>query len=68
MQATTQKLPTQRKAGLFTGWSDNTLAGLARRQALLGYRFLLPMVLRLLIFTSGSVLVSFGLSFYDWNE
>lgn len=67
MQATTQKLPTQRKAGLFTGWSDNTLAGLARRKALMGYLFLLPTVLGILIFTAGPVLVSFGLSFYDWN-
>ncbi len=50
------------------GWlTENTLAGMARRRALLGYLFLLPTILGIVIFTAGPVLVSFGLSFFKWN-
>ncbi len=46
---------------------ENTLAGMTRRQALLGYLFILPTILGILIFTAGPIVVSFGLSFYEWN-
>ncbi|GIV77584.1 sugar ABC transporter permease [Litorilinea aerophila] len=45
----------------------NTLTGMRRRKAAMGYLFLLPTVLGILIFTAGPVLVSFGLSFFQWN-
>jgi multiple sugar transport system permease protein len=55
------------RSGFLAGLTANTLAGMARRKALMGYLFLLPTILGILIFTAGPVLVSFGLSLYDWN-
>ena len=50
------------------GWlTENTLTGMARRRALMGYLFVLPTILGILIFTAGPVLASFGLSFFKWN-
>jgi len=58
---------TNRRAGP-VGWlTESTLAGMRRRKALLGYLFVMPTILGILIFTAGPVLVSFGLSFYKWN-
>ena len=47
--------------------NENSLSGMARRRAVLGYLFILPTVLGLLLFTAGPVFVSFGLSFFEWN-
>lgn len=50
------------------GWlTENSMSGMARRRALLGYLFILPSLLGVLIFTAGPVLASFGLSLYQWN-
>lgn len=50
------------------GWlTENTLAGMARRKALMGYLFLLPTLLGIIVFIAGPVLASFGLSFYKWS-
>ncbi|HYH12611.1 MAG TPA: sugar ABC transporter permease [Thermomicrobiales bacterium] len=50
------------------GWiTENSLAGMARRRALLGYLFILPSLLGVLVFTAGPVIASFGLSLYQWN-
>jgi len=50
------------------GWlMEDSLAGMARRRALLGYVFLLPTLLGILIFTAGPVIVSLGLSLFEWN-
>lgn len=50
------------------GWlTENTLSGMARRKALLGYLFLLPTFLGILVFTAGPVVVSLGLSLFEWN-
>lgn len=46
---------------------QDTMAGLRRRRALLGYIFILPTLLGIFIFTAGPVFVSFGLSLYKWN-
>jgi multiple sugar transport system permease protein len=46
---------------------EDSLAGMARRRALLGYVFLLPTLLGILIFTAGPVIVSLGLSLFEWN-
>jgi multiple sugar transport system permease protein len=40
---------------------------MARRRALLGYLFILPTMLSILLFTAGPVIASFGLSFFQWN-
>jgi multiple sugar transport system permease protein len=54
--------------GRLVGWlTENSMAGMARRKALLGYLFILPSLLGVLIFTAGPVLASFGLSLYQWN-
>jgi multiple sugar transport system permease protein len=49
------------------GLTSDTLAGMAKRKALMGYLFLAPTILGILIFTAGPVLASFGLSFFSWN-
>lgn len=50
------------------GWlTENTLTGMARRRALLGYLFLLPTLLGIAVFTAGPVIASFGLSLFEWN-
>src|SRR4030081_3928701 len=50
------------------GWlMEDRLAGMARRRALLGYVFLLPTLVGILVFTAGPVIVSLGLSFFEWN-
>lgn len=59
-------LPTRRPGAL--GWlREESLAGMARRRALMGYLFVLPTVLGILLFTAGPVIASFGLSFFRWN-
>ena len=47
--------------------TENTLAGMARRKALLGYLFLAPTILGILIFTAGPVIFSLLLSLFQWN-
>lgn len=49
------------------GLMSNTLSGMAKRKALMGYLFLAPTILGILIFTAGPVIVSFGLSLFSWN-
>ena len=46
---------------------QNTLAGMARRKALLGYLFLAPTILGILTFTAGPVVFSLLLSLFRWN-
>ncbi len=54
--------------GGFVHWlMQDTMTGLRRRRALLGYTFLLPTLLGIFIFTAGPVFVSFGLSLFRWN-
>ncbi|MBU6348523.1 MAG: sugar ABC transporter permease [Chloroflexi bacterium] len=63
-----QRAVTTRKRTSLAGWlTEPTLAGMRRRKALLGYLFVLPTILGILVFTAGPVLVSFGLSLYKWN-
>lgn len=57
----------QARPGLYSQLTANTIQGMARRKALMGYLFLLPTVLGILIFIAGPVLASFTLSFYKWN-
>jgi multiple sugar transport system permease protein len=50
------------------GWlMEDSMSGMARRKALLGYVFLLPTLLGILVFTAGPVVVSLGLSLFEWN-
>ena len=55
-------------SGGFLHWLlQDTMDGLRRRRAILGYLFLLPTLLGIFIFTAGPVFVSFGLSLFRWN-
>jgi multiple sugar transport system permease protein len=45
----------------------DTLDGIKRQRAMLGYLFLAPTLIGLLIFIIGPMIYSFGLSFYKWN-
>jgi multiple sugar transport system permease protein len=56
-----------KRQGLIAWMTEDTLAGMARRRALMGYLFVLPTILGILVFTAGPVLASFGLSFFKWN-
>ena len=53
--------------GLYHWMFQDTMEGLRRRRAALGYLFLLPILLGILVFTAGPVFVSFGLSLFRWN-
>ncbi len=53
--------------GLWHWLMQDTMDGLRRRRAILGYVFLLPTLLGIFIFTAGPVFVSFGLSLFRWN-
>jgi len=57
----------RRQGNIYAWLTEDTLAGAARRKALMGYAFLLPTILGILIFTAGPVVASLGLSFYRWN-
>ena len=47
--------------------SADTLAGIQRQKAILGYLFILPAVIGLLVFVFGPMLGAFALSFFKWN-
>lgn len=53
--------------GLYHWLFQDTMDGLRRRRAALGYLFLLPILLGIFVFTAGPVFVSFGLSLFRWN-
>ena len=62
------KLKTHASGGGIAHWlMQDTMDGLRRRRALLGYLFLVPTLLGIFIFTAGPVFVSFGLSLFRWN-
>ena len=52
---------------MFAWLTEDTLASVARRKALMAYLFLLPTIFGILIFTAGPIVASLGLSFYQWN-
>lgn len=68
MRSATGMTPsTGRRPGFWGGLTEDTITGIARRKVLLAYLFLTPTLLGILVFTAGPVLVSFGLSLYEWN-
>ena len=65
-QARTQQAPVPRRGPI--AWiTEPTLAGMARRRAAMGYLFILPTILGIVVFTAGPVIASFALSFFQWN-
>ena len=63
---TTAKIKAS-SGGLWHWLMQDTMDGLRRRRAILGYLFLLPTLLGIFLFTAGPVFVSFGLSLFRWN-
>lgn len=61
------KHPPAHRPGPVRWLTENTLAGMRRRKALLGYLFLLPTLTGIVVFFAGPVFFSFGLSLFDWN-
>lgn len=67
MAATYPAQQSMQRRSALGGLTANTLSGMAKRKALMGYLFLLPTILGILVFTAGPVLASLGLSFFRWN-
>lgn len=57
----------EQRSGILWWLFQDTMTGLKRRRAALGYLFLLPTLLGIFIFTAGPIFVSFGLSLFRWN-
>lgn len=64
---TTAKRAADSGGGILHWLLQDTMDGLRRRRAILGYLFLLPTLLGIFTFTAGPVFVSFGLSLFRWN-
>ncbi len=68
MTSSAVQSPASQRGNLFTRWlRADTLDGVRRQRAMLGYLFLAPTIIGLLVFIIGPMIGSFGLSFYKWN-
>jgi multiple sugar transport system permease protein len=67
MQSTRHMPHTAGHSGWLGKLREDTLAGMAQRRMMLAYLFLLPTLLGILVFTAGPVVVSLGLSLFEWN-
>lgn len=65
--ASTTASPGSRRPALLRWFTADTMEGVRRQRAMLGYLFLLPTILGLLVFVVGPMFISFGLSLYKWN-
>lgn len=60
--------PEARRRNPISRWlAADTLEGIKRQRMVLGYLFLAPTLIGLLIFIIGPMIGSLGLSFYKWN-
>ena len=57
----------QRRRSIFSGMSANTMQGIKRQRMIMGYLFIAPTIIGLLVFIVGPMLASFYLSFHQWN-
>jgi len=58
----------QPKRSRIAQWlAADTMEGIRRQRALLGYLFIAPSVIGLLIFIIGPMITTFVLSFFEWN-
>jgi multiple sugar transport system permease protein len=61
-------LPEKPKRHPIAQWlAADTLQGIKRQRAILGYLFLAPTIIGLLVFIVGPMLYTFALSFHKWN-
>jgi multiple sugar transport system permease protein len=62
------QFPATRKRSGLAGWlAGDTMDGIRRQRAVMGYLFLAPTVIGLMIFIVLPMIAAFGLSFYKWN-
>lgn len=60
--------PNKTKRNRVAQWlAADTMQGIKRQRALLGYLFIAPTLIGLLIFVVGPMVGAFGISFYKWN-
>jgi multiple sugar transport system permease protein len=60
-------LPPPQRNPISRWLAADTLSGIRRQRAVLGYLFLAPAIIGLVVFVVGPMLGAFGLSFFKWN-
>ncbi len=60
-------LPEPKRNPVARWLAADTVDGIKRQRAILGYLFLTPTIVGLLVFIVGPMLFTFALSFYKWN-
>ncbi|MBZ0300080.1 MAG: sugar ABC transporter permease [Anaerolineae bacterium] len=64
---TVQPSEGPRRNALVRWLAADTMNGIKRQRAILGYTFLIPTIVGLLLFIVGPMLFTFALSFFKWN-
>ena len=67
MVSSTAPYPAPRRNPIARWLAADTLDGIQRQRAVLGYLFLAPALIGLLVFVVGPMIGALGLSFYKWN-
>lgn len=68
MSSYTVEYPKNRRQNPLTRWlAADSLDGIKRQRALLGYLFVAPTIIGLLLFIVGPMIGSFAISFFKWN-
>ncbi len=67
MASNTARLTAPHRNRLQAWFAADTLAGIQRQKALLGFLFILPAVVGLIVFVFGPMIGAFALSFFKWN-
>lgn len=68
MSSSAVQHPAAQKRNPIARWlAADTMDGIKRQRMLLGYLFLAPTILGLVVFIVGPMIGSLGLSFYKWN-
>ena len=62
-----QSVSPPRRSAIAQWLAADTMDGIKRQRAILGYAFLAPTIIGLIVFIVGPMLFTFALSFYKWN-
>lgn len=63
----TQQAQTHRRNPVTRWLAADTMQGINRQRALMGYLFIAPAIIGLIVFIIGPMIATFGLGFYKWN-